>query len=761
MFCPKCNAKLADDAKFCGVCGTSIEAQAEEAAAENAENQPAADEKVLVKPGKKSGFDVKKLIAIVAAVLVIVAAFFVIKGIVSSFGSKNAYVALADGKYKLITDLKKGESIKIDSDKSLENSWESSLVEFSPDGKYVYYYTDYSGDYGTLCRAEYAKLKKDSAKNDKYIEKIAKDVYIGFKFLDDGTLLYKNDDNKLCYYNGKDSETVAKDVSAYYSDGKKRVMYTVYDDDGKMTLYGVELKKLDDEFEIDTEVSDVYNVYDDDFDSFIYSKYDEDDYTYTYYAGSFGKDSEMIIEDANSMRLSSEGKSYFIADSGESVSLYDYVNDEYASADEGITEPNYEDYRVPSYRYSKITSGTYYLDEEDYDLYTSCTQDLYWYGRNGGWYSYYTMAEVVGTYSYEFDAEVVTATQNFINKYSGMADENGYIRVTDEVKAALKAINNYADTYNEDTWMWLCYDRYQYGYTTSDEYYTARDAWYEASDRISLREELKNKDNDFELKTIYCYENGKLTTVAENVVSTYGVRGARLFNTVDMITEKVDIDEISYTFEVESLFNVELSEESNVLLYESGSIVKMSEAAAEDFAEAYDRYFTNDSVYIYNDEDEEILKAQIKSGVVEEFTCIVEDAEDWNTDYLDENEIYYQSDVYTEEYDEFYDLYKYDGKESKCIVKDIHGARIYEDGVILASTDRDDNGYELTLFNKKGEKTKIADEVKRYVRVDKDTIMYISDGDLYSYNGKESVKIEKDVDYFWVKDSMDYTSPWF
>ena len=38
-----------------------------------------------------------------------------------------------------------------------------------------------------------------------------------------------------------------------------------------------------------------------------------------------------------------------------------------------------------------------------------------------------------------------------------------------------------------------------------------------------------------------------------------------------------------------------------------------------------------------------------------------------------------------------------------------------------------------------------------YLRVDEDNLLYLSDGDLYCYDGKEKKRVATDVDYFWAK----------
>lgn len=95
--------------------------------------------------------------------------------------------------------LKKGRGISFSSGTE-DNYDKSGLVKFSPDGKYIYYYSQYfTGGYtGTLCRAEWAKLQQNSAKNQNYIDVVASNVSTYFRFVQDG-IVYTNDSNDLYY----------------------------------------------------------------------------------------------------------------------------------------------------------------------------------------------------------------------------------------------------------------------------------------------------------------------------------------------------------------------------------------------------------------------------------------------------------------------------------------------------------------------------------------------------------------------------------
>ena len=52
-------------------------------------------------------------------------------------------------------------------------------------------------------------------------------------------------------------------------------------------------------------------------------------------------------------------------------------------------------------------------------------------------------------------------------------------------------------------------------------------------------------------------------------------------------------------------------------------------------------------------------------------------------------------------------------------------------------------------FSADGKRTRIADSVGKLVRIDKNSILYLSEGDLYYYDGKKSTMVQYDVNNFW------------
>ncbi|GAA6396762.1 zinc ribbon domain-containing protein [Solibaculum mannosilyticum] len=800
MFCPKCGNELPDNSRFCSVCGERVsDAEPEVLFEPNTEaNNPLDDhlvDNVSANSSNPEFVPVKKkvnikifMIAIIATIIALVA-FFGLRALFASFGNNNAYVYLSDGKYELLTnlDLDEDQAIEIDSSKSDVDG--RNLLEFTPDGKYLYYYTKYDrGTFsGTLCRAEYGKLQKDTRKNDKYIEVVANNVG-GFRLLSDGSAVYtrrnnegtEDSDDPLYYYNGKESIKIANSVGTYYTDDSNRLVYTIEEpseDDTSSytyTLYGVNLKDINNKQKLASNISFYNNLQD--FDNILYSKETDEGYEYNYsydlYVVGFDKEPEQLGKNGQFLTSTSKkDKTYFVAENGTKLHLYDYVEDEYAESDAGITEPNREDFRVPTYSYNMVSGSD--LSEGDFDeLYTSCTKPLYWYGKST-WRSK-SMEDALELDWGEDKEGLLTATQSFIDKFAASADEDGYILVTDEVKAALQEINQYADNpENEWQWMWLCYSREQSGTAIdTDAYDSALAEWNEAKDRIEVREALQDEENDYAVHTLYCYENGNINVIKENVLDVFPMNGGYLFNTTDLISEKVPLERIDLKYlssrdDIErTFFSINREAENYILHGDSGTISKVSSLGGGYIS------ITEKEVFLINTEDNTLSAAKVNNGVVGDFTVVADDAEttpimddNFRNSIGDDSTLYYVGGSYKvgnseedgSEY-EYYDLYSYSNGTSQCLAKGVLSTDInlYSDGVILAYTGQGSySGYELTMIDSKGESTIIADNVTEYIRVDESTLLYISDGDLYCYDGKEKNYVKSDVDQVWSLNSMD------
>ena len=288
--------------------------------------------KAAAKQSDKPKANLKKIgtLAIVAAVVIVilVGAYIAIKNF-TNWLTPASVVYLSDGEYQYLPYLKSKNTINLDSAKTdkAEDYLNESSFAFSPDGKYVYYYTKIDEDYrtGTLCRAEINKIKSNSASNDQYIETIASNVKIGFRLLDSGYLLFAKDGGVLCCYNGKETYKITKDYYSFYSskDGKQ-LIYLIWEEDNESySLYGCNLKTPDNKIKL---AKNVYSVpFTNDFNNILYYKETDEDELSLYVVG-FEKESEKVAKDAKVFAIG-EDYSYYIMQSG-SVNLYDYVIDD-------------------------------------------------------------------------------------------------------------------------------------------------------------------------------------------------------------------------------------------------------------------------------------------------------------------------------------------------------------------------------------------------------------------------------------------------
>ena len=744
MFCPKCGRKLPDGSKFCSACGEKLadatlgvreELKAEDTSVSTVPATPINIPKPdFVQLKKKVGN--KIIIAIAVAVIVVIVAILGLKTLFSGSGGDNAYAYLSNGRYELITNLNKDQSIEIASSKS--DSTMANLLAFSPDGKYIYYYTKYDSysETGSLCRAEYGKLKEDSSKNDKYIEIIDTNVKLGFRFLNDSSVTYLSNDGRHYYFNSEDPMRIAKNVNSYLTYASGKIVYLTGDYSEGYTIYGVSLADIDNKIKLGSNVAHFYNKKED-LENILYTKY-EDDGTETLYVAGFEKEAEKLVEGVGFVTRR-DGKAFFTAENGVTLSLYDFVEDTLADYDAKITYPDGNDYCVDQYEYVQLYS---YDDPGAYsEIYTTCTQYMYFYG---------------GSVDLSLDEG-----KAFAEKYQSLENEDGYFIVTDEIKAELQAIaDKYGQGY-EGEWLEFCFANVVTGQIVdSDGYDAAYQKWAEASVRITTREMLKNKENDYALRTLYCYDydNGKLTAVSETVLNddTYG--NAIFFNTVDMISETIALEHVVNGYDIRNLFEINHEAENHIILAD-GTSCRMSSNAAETFAEAYNNgyatlYFTNKEVYM-SESNGALSMATISGGVVGDFAIVTDDAEILT---VDGSTLYYASGSYQNNDVTYCDLYSCNNGTSTRMARDVmlNNINLYSDGVILAYTGyRSYSGYELTMIDSKGETTLIGDNVTQYIRVDKSTLLYISDGDLYSYNGKEKKMVRSEVDWLWSQNSME------
>lgn len=766
MICPKCGKELPDGSRFCGSCGEKL--------ADSIKKEVSSNDNIA--KSKKMTLNKKNLLILIPIIVVI--AFIGIKVFIP-MGNENVYVYAGNGEYRFVTDIENDDGIKLSSTNSIsyepkELGQNQNLFKFSSDGKYLYFFSKFDEETysGTLCQAEYKKLKKDSSKNDKYIHIIATNVYGQIYYLDDDIIVYCRGDYKgtynrdtnngiLCYYDGKEEIQINKGVSDFVPDDSGRIIYELVDDQEKV-LYGADINKKDDALILATDYEDIVS-WSDKFSNILLNGIEENSYILT------GFESEMQkIENVSYVPTVNNNKVYYSLENDEKICLYNFIEDGYADEDSNFGEFDSSEYEEPTYVYNMISSDSYSENEYE-DLYTSCIKPLYWYGSSR-WYSY-SMKEALDMDWGDHSDTIHQATQKFIDKFSNMADEEGYIPVTDEVKAALKEISKSSpESYSENDWLCLCYSKEQSGTRINyDLYNKGYDEWSKVQSRVVLRNELKDEKNAIPLVDLYCYDEGKSEIVCEQIFGwSVGYKdNGIIYIGKEQLKGKVNIEEVSSVDDVLDKLSID-DTEFGVINTESNKILSISSEALGEYN--YNDILKYGCVNLYLGEKEAYLAyeggalftAEINNDTIEKFELLADNAQflEFKEDTLYTfNNIYYNNDY------AYCDLYSYKNGKATCLAKDVleDNINIYEDDSVFAYAEYQPYvGYELVMFDSKGEKTQIANEVSKYVRVDTSTILYISNGNLYSYNGKNSQKIKDNVEWITSKEreEIKYTFGW-
>ena len=224
----------------------------------------------------------------------------------------------------------------------------------------------------------------------------------------------------------------------------------------------------------------------------------------------------------------------------------------------------------------------------------------------------------------------------------------------------------------------------------------------------------------------------------------------------------MDIDDLEYASDahwgvvcLEGTAVEDIVDPTKIKLYNrtTGAFSELTAEAYDDFERLYNgfAYILKDTVFLTD--DGELLMASIKDGKVGAFKFVAEDAEFM---WSDEETAYYTADGYDRDGYTYVDLYRYANGESTRVAQDILDARVsvYEDGNIYVYTDASSRGVELTCIGKDANRTMVADDVQQYIRMDKNNLLYIQDGELYNYNGKEKTRLASDITRFWVASPM-------
>ena len=389
IFCHECGAKNSPDDRFCHVCGKPL----------GSGGNPHEPEKVFCHscgtandPGdmfcincgtplrkseknqNKAGTGVspnipfKGIIGIAAAVLVIIALVFVVKGIFSGAGSTSETLIYIKDNDLMQYGQKENNKIDdgiIDRDDDTYNMDVSYVVKMSDDESKLYYPTDYEGLSYDLCVKDMRKKSDEGTKIDSDV------VYYSLLGNDKVVYIKDSSDRKLYLSDLKGNKTkIDSEVESFWlsEDEKKLLWKTDSTDDNR--LYYIDTNLKNDKIKIDSEITQ-FIVNNDDFSKVYYMKDD------ALYEVSGLEDKNKIDSDILGCWANKEDNNivvYYSVNNEDGKMAELLIDDDKADEDAAMKEPNISDYQHKETKDSfwgpqeqVVTDDAYYKDMEEYD----------------------------------------------------------------------------------------------------------------------------------------------------------------------------------------------------------------------------------------------------------------------------------------------------------------------------------------------------------------------------------------------------------
>lgn len=674
-------------------------------------------------PAKRRGKAVFVALGVVAVAAVAALIWLIVGMVGGGGGGKSAYAYLTeDGELMYLADLKeKTQALELTD----EADW-SSAVYFSPDGKTVYF-TDADS---TLYQIPTAELKKGGR-----AERIARDVST-FTLLNDGRLVYweyEDGDNKLSLYDGQESFRLVRDYyDCQFSDDQKTLYYTEQDEaDGTFTLYKMAVTKDAKGEKLLKNAGWIYTEYD--ADVLVYSEDDGDGNTMTIYSCPPGGNKTKLAEDVYSISdVTVDGGKvslYYWTEEVEERTLYDFVTDAKAEEDAATLEAGEPEY--PSWWDSKYSLADIYISADG----TPC-----------------------------FLAGDGTEYPIDVAELQRICEERGYYWSSNLYELVDLCYAMYA---NGDL------DPFQESYDAAvEEYSAAYEKWYGAQSREGLRQELKESGYNRSSYSLYHYtEGGSGKAIATQVKNIYDPSapgyGIFLYRKASLEGDKVaDVADLSYYGDVYTFMNTGSS--GDEVWYQNVGGVE-SEIDLNDFASVTQVLALSGKeavLRVYDGDEEALLSYSIGKDTLT-FNSTILEGDDFVIPYAgmaESGKLYVFTDVVEGSEDNGYrsmgDFCLYQDGKLETIAKDIYGAAILdESGTTYAVTDVDsrNDSTELAVL-KDGKLSTVNDEISgTLVFLDKTQLLYVSDGDLMLWDGKEERRIARDVEFVWAASEEAYT----
>lgn len=582
-------------------------------------------------------------------------------------------------------------------------------VQFSSDGKTIYFQDTDSSLYTITTKA---LKKKEKA------ERIAKDVY-SYQILKDGRVAYEQLDNweyKLNIYEKGNSYRLARNYGTYsFSENEKILYYTKTDETtgSTISLYRIPVAKDAQEELLLKGASSIYS----DFDSstLVYSVIDQEKDTNNltlYSCKPGGEKTELLnnIHSISDLEVSDEKVNfYYYVQETKNLALYDFVTDMMAAHDADVLKKPAPTY---PYRYD------YQVDE--------------YYLENG----------------------TVMYQNNRGDSYA--------LDVTDVLQRTGKTLNTLT--------VW---DVSDLGNTHADSVYNAAmeeyqlqyEFWQTVQNRDDLRKDLKAKRYQQVSYNLYHYidkeEDTPIATGIKGMPTSQN--GIFLYHKWNTNKEKmIDIKEVDYLGEIYLL----IESDDKDTWYQNVSD-KESEANLRNVVTLNNMYVLNQKNVLLDvyDEKERLLQSYTlgSDSLTYEATVVdvdftipyqCEDGKEMEALYLFTN-----TDQNKNTLDTLGDFCVYKNGQLDTIAHEVYGVILpNKKGMTCAVTDVDQRGnVELSLI-KNGKSTTINEEISAVPHILDDTeILYLSGDDLFLWNGKKERRIARDIKDFWVSTEQDFS----
>lgn len=592
------------------------------------------------------------------------------------------------------------------------------------------------------------------------------------------SIVYQKDDT-LYYMSNmdkEDSEIEIADTREYFSDIKllDDGKALVYIDERKSELYVVQLDKLkqdsskNDKYieEIDSKVSQVRayasdNIYylNNDGELYYYngkeSKELDDDVDSieakcgnVLYYQSYNKDGDYVL---NSYNLKTEkgdkiAKNAYVY-ANDDGKIYILADDELQSVDEnGKSKTLAED--VESILDIDTDTGAAYIIKQEtqegkaYDYVTDDAED-YSDVKEPVKSDYFTETTPEIALD-EYDYEEYVDDPDYFFDWLWTDDETGMYY--------LYSSNCDADVYTDKT-NWYIFDSDKYW----DDEYDYESIAYDKSRIETLREDLKSEDVTITKNNLYYIDGDKETLIQENVSSSYSYADAEkkvvFFGVLgdDEDGVSIKISDIYSASDVQYQLDDAYSySEPSDYYYAVGTSDKQK---LKDIPTGlYSDYNSSKIVVAYVDDVYDTTGAELVAYTVS--------GKDLKEDETLSKDAYYYGKWYDDGF-YFYDkadndegnLTKYDGGKPEEIAKDVslYSLSINDDGSLIEI----DDSYDLIYYDKSGKDKRIDRDVDEYSYINSKRIVYVSDGDLYVYTGKDdSQRISRNVYTYWVPEEQ-------